>query len=367
MSDTNPAQERARKRIDASTRRKRPRPEVPDVLTEVMDDPEEFGPEDLSPETAPAPRRVRGDRVEIGAESHASSSHRAETPAPASRAQSANLSARRAASSESSGPGSPTAGRSLAMATGLPDLSRQITSTDLIMPKVKISQGLSKTNMVFAQSRGKEGVGMGSWYHTTTNRNLGETLYFIPVDMRKSRSLFEQGKGLVCRSFDLVHGEGDPGILCEGTLEELNTVPSGERGCSYRLWTQGADGRRVPPPCQETYNFPGLIVIDPENPEETELLTAMLQLRSTGTGAAKAINTNVQSYGGGVWHSVVVEIAIESQHNTRGPFFVPVVEYYASTDDPGWEKVAARAARFGRQMGRSDLRASIETDPETDI
>jgi hypothetical protein len=278
-----------------------------------------------------------------------------------SLAQSANLSALRAAGKLIT---RQTNDRSRSLALPQVDLTRQIDTGDLIMPKIRISQAMSQVNTIYAQSRGKEGVVQGNWYHTTTGKDLGETLYFVPVDMRKSRSMFEQGRGLVCRSFDMLVGEGDPGIMCEGTIEEINTVPEDERGCALRLWNRDGD-RNIPPKCGVTYNYVGFAITDIENPEKSQLLQGMLQFRSTAVAAARALNTAVMNFGEGIWHNVVVEIASNPKTNTRGTFFVPGVEFLCGTDAPGFESVARKAASLARSVGKADLRASIETDPES--
>lgn len=289
-----------------------------------------------------------------------------ETPSAGSSADYANLSRRRgfrAALPQAGGTGSSSGGGPLSLPDE--DLTRQIGLGDLVVPKVRISQAMSKTNMLYAQTKGREGIGMGSWYHTTTNRNLGEVIYFVPVDMRKSRARFVQGQGLVCRSFDMLQGEGDPGIPCEGTLQERQTLPEDERGCAFRLWNRTDQGNQ-PPPCGMTYNYPGLVIIDIDAPDQTEVLQAMLQLRSTATNAAKIINTGVLSYADSIWHNAIFEIRIESKTNTKGTFFFPVAEYYDSTEAPEFAKIHRRASAFARQMGGANLRSSIEADSEID-
>jgi hypothetical protein len=251
-------------------------------------------------------------------------------------------------------------GRGGAIALPMEDLTRKIDSSDIVIPKLRLSQAMSKTNTIFATSRGSEGVGMGNWCVSSQNKNLGDTVYFIPVDMRKSRALFVQGQGLMCRSFDLLNGEGDPGGPCEGTYEERLTIPAQHRGCPLRLWNDS-----TPPKCGVTYNFPGYLVEDPENPDKGKVTQVILQLRSASTQAAKAINTVVMNEGLGVWQSVIIELGVDTKTNTKGTFFVPVVDFYRSTDDPACTRVRRRADAMARQLGAAaPLRASIEQDDE---
>lgn len=253
-----------------------------------------------------------------------------------------------------------------ALALPMRDMSRELGAGDMVIPKLKLAQGLSSVSKLYASSRGKEGIPAGVWYYTTGNRDLGETVYFIPCDMRKSRSVFTQGQGVTCRSFDLIHGEGDPGTLCEGTAEEMGTMPENERGCMLRLWNRTAAGNK-PPTCGLNYNYTGLIVTDPEHPESSDVLQAMLQMRSTHINAAKSINTAVMTFGAGVWSNTIIELTVDSRSNTKGEFFVPVADFYDTADSArGWEKIARKASAFARQLGAADLRATMEHDPDAE-
>ena len=239
------------------------------------------------------------------------------------------------------------------------DLTRKIDVGDLVIPKLRLSQAMSKTNTVFTTSKGSQGVQQGNWYHTATGENLGETVFFIPVDMRKSRAMFVQGQGLMCRSFDLLNGEGDPGGPCEGTYEERLTIPEAQRGCPLRLWADN-----LPPKCGVTYNYPGLIIRESEieNPAEAKPLQAILQLRSSATNVAKQINTMMGNEGGGIWSNMILELGVEVKTNPRGTFYNPTVDFYDTTDAEGFERIARRAASMARTMGNQNLRSSLEDD-----
>jgi hypothetical protein len=127
---------------------------------------------------------------------------------------------------------------SAALALPMVDKSREITSRDVIIPRLMIAQSMSKVV--------QEGiVPLGHWYHNSRNRDLGTSVTAILVDCQKTRSYYVTGAGLMCRSFDFVQGEGNPGVLCEGTVQEQSTLATKDRGCSLRLgWT---DARRRRP------------------------------------------------------------------------------------------------------------------------
>lgn len=263
------------------------------------------------------------------------------------------------------GPATPTAPvvqrANVGGAIALPqvDLTREITAADMVIPKLRISQAMSKTNTLFQTSKGKDGVQQGNWYHSQTGENLGEIVYFIPVDMRKSRAFFQQGQGLMCRSFDLLNGEGDPGGPCEGSYEERLTIPAAHRGCPLRLWND-----KTPPKCGLTYNFVGLIIrqSEIENPAKAKPLQGIMQLRSTATGSAKQMVTVMSNEGSGVWTNLVVELGIEVKTNPKGIFYVPTAEFYDTTDAPGFERIRRRAEAMSRQLGNQNTRTLAEDD-----
>lgn len=306
-------------------------PEAEAVVVDPEDVDEAFGPEDVDPM----------DSVAGGLRNAANS---AQVSQPTSQA-SAPV---RAASVQGG-----------AIALPMPDLSRQLNPTDFVMPKLRISQAMSKVNTTHATSRGAQGVQQGEWYNSQNGEKYGEIVYFIPVDCRKSRSMFISGEGLVCRSFDLVQGEGNPGILCEGTPEEMRTVPAAQRGCMLRHWNNET---KTPPACGVTFNYAGLIVSDPENPDEAKITQVMLQLRSKATQAAKAINTFVYNNGGGVWHNVILELKAVSETNIKGTFYVPEVDLFDTTDAPEFSRLRRRAASVARAMGNRDIRQDLEGD-----
>lgn len=248
----------------------------------------------------------------------------------------------------------PQAPQGGALAVRGPDLTRQITQQDTVIPRLKICQAMSKVNT-------DKQVSMGEWYRSPQNKSLGETILVAIADMFKSRSYFEQGQGVLCRSFDLIKGEGDPGIACEGSQEEMDdpTISADERGCPLRLWTEEGD-RRIPPPCGIAYNYP-LLILDPEDPSEGPTKTAMLSLRSTATKIAKQINTIILDNEGD-WSTVVLELGVTSTSNTKGTFYVPTVEFHSMNAGLSLRK----ARKFATQMNANAVRSTLEADSDRD-
>jgi hypothetical protein len=119
--------------------------------------------------------------------------------------------------------------------------------SDIVVPRVKVLQAMS------AEVTDVEGAKVGDFYNTLTNELYGARLAFVPLMPFKQRILLvraerrdrieaalgaeiSEGDGLKCRSFDMVHGQGEPGILCEQ--------------CPLSVWVGN-----VPPLCTETYNL----------------------------------------------------------------------------------------------------------------
>jgi hypothetical protein len=249
-----------------------------------------------------------------------------------------------------------------AMALPRRDLSRELDQRDMVMPKLKISQAMSAVNTAHATSGGSTGVQQGNWYVSTSGKNLGKTVYIVPIDMRKSRSLFVTGHGVMCRSFDMVQGEGDPGGLCEGTEEQMYERTEKDRGCPLRLWQRDEEtGRNIPPKCGVSYNYP-VLILDPEDMQGGRTQPALLSLRSTAAATAKQINTIVTegNLADPVWHEVILKLTVEPKSNTRGTFFVPTVEYVDATEEGS--PTDQQAQKMAKSITQSVMRASIERD-----
>lgn len=240
------------------------------------------------------------------------------------------------------------------------DPTRTIEANDQIMAKLKLSQAMSKVNT-------EDIVRQGNWYHSTLSENLGKAVRIIPVDMTKSRSYFVQGQGVMCRSFDMRQGEGDPGLPCEGTDEERATVPESQRGCPLRLWgdRDPETKKSSPPKCGINYNYP-VLILDSDDPENGPAKRALLTLRSMGAKVAKAINSIVAD-ADVRWHDVVLELGVEQMTNARGTFYVPTVKFIGYAKTQVSPEIQERARRFAASVNSAAIRATIEsTSPDED-
>jgi hypothetical protein len=229
------------------------------------------------------------------------------------------------------------------------DLSTRITQDDIVVPLLKLSQAMSETNRNFSRSAGEQGAAQGNWFVSLTNRNLGQHVYFVPVKMYRRRSYFVSGEGLLCKSNDMLQGEGDPGILCDGTREERERLPERERGCELRLWNG-----KTRPKCGITYNFPGYVILDIEHPEGKNLIQVLLQMRQTHSPRAKQLITMVQTEAEGIWRNAIFELGVEEQTNDLGTWYVPTVAFFDTTDLPEFARLRRQADRVARQLGVVD-------------
>lgn len=240
------------------------------------------------------------------------------------------------------------------MALPVADPTRQIDPADIVMPKLRLSQAMSKVNA-------DDVVRQGNYYHSTLNDNLGKSVKVIVVDMRKSRSYFQTGQGVLCRSFDLRQGEGDPGLLCEGTEEEMAELPASQRGCPLRLWGErDASGRSTPPACGINYNYP-LLLLDADDPKNGLTRRALFQIRGTATAVARQINSIVTE-NDLRWHEAVFELGVEQKSNPKGTFFVPTVKFLGYAKDLVSPAIQDRARAFATQVNAAAIRASVEDD-----
>lgn len=188
---------------------------------------------------------------------------------------------------------------------------------DIKLPRIKLLQAQSGE---VADSLGS----VGDFYNTLTNENYGPTLGFLPILPFKQRimlvreerkeeidaalvaaelpPLADDAKGLVCRSFDMIRGNGDPGVLCGGDVAE------GIPPCPLAVW----DGRK-PPFCSETYNVAAVT-------EDGSLIVLSFSKSSASVG--KQLFSIIRMGGR---QAKMFELASRSERGARGNYQVPLV------------------------------------------
>jgi len=307
-STTNDTTGAYRSRIDAKNKAAQPVAEPEDI----------FGPEDIS----------GADAADNGDTTASTIGHQAATAA------------REGAERRQNGPTAMTQADGASLATA-GDRTRTLSQSDMVMPRLALSQAMSKVNS-------NDIVRQGNFYHTMRNENLGPEVFIVPLDMQKSLSFFITGEGVSCRSYDLIQGVGDPGIRCDD--------------CSLKEWGR-EDGRNIPPKCQLAYNYPVLVLRAVE--EDGELvpdwdarpLTALWTARGTAVQAAKAINSNKTSMFE-EWFESFYILSAKKQSNLKGTFYVPSVEHGGETEGD----VLALARKMASRITPATIQATLDQE-----
>lgn len=186
------------------------------------------------------------------------------------------------------------------------DLSEEFDSRDVALPRVKLAQPISKVVV-------DDVVRSGHWYYSVDNTDLGPMLRFVPLKAFKHRTFFLDN-GLACRSTDMVHGIGDPGIECAK--------------CSLKDWPEqrGSGG----PQCRENYNFPSVILPN-EGDDEEFFRMGLITLTSTSTAAARTLLGMAFQRGAQrdplAWAEHIYTLTAIKRQNARGIFYVASIAY----------------------------------------
>ncbi len=219
---------------------------------------------------------------------------------------------------------------------------------DLKMPRLSLCQSMTPQRQ---RDNPKHIAGLteGEFFNTLTGTRFGEKLKFVPLLWYKSRILFlpiDEGGGLLCRSEDARHGEGDPGGVCQT--------------CPKSMFLKSADGKRRPPECNLFHNYAALILPEQGLPRIDSLV--MISFKSTGLDAATDLNSLMNMRGAKAAFAGVYELSSSSDTNPAGQsYYVPVVK------NAGWVseelfRIAAdayNAVRDLKTMGK------LEVDPVT--
>lgn len=198
--------------------------------------------------------------------------------------------------------------------TGISFGSSNLDAEDFIPPRVKIVQAMSDER--------SQGVEEGSFYNTLTSEDYGPELTFIPISTFKNRILLvrterrkEMNKalktaghreigndveGLACRSLDMQHGRGTPGIACSE--------------CPLSQWS-GDDGN-TPPLCSETYNVTAIS-------DAGDLI--ILGFSKSSAKIGKRMFSMMRLSAGAPWSAQYLATTRE-ESGKQGRYFVPIIK-----------------------------------------
>jgi hypothetical protein len=227
--------------------------------------------------------------------------------------------------------------------------SQDVDASNLILPRVKITQAMSgeRTNGLSEA---------GSFFNTLTNESYGSSLRFIPVHPFMNRVLlvrdqrrtdaenllgvpFSEGDGLKCKSLDMVHGVGEPGIACAE--------------CPLSQWREG----RQPPICSEVYNLGALT-------EDGDFI--ILQFQRSSAKAGKQLFSMLRFAGPTAlpWSHFYSAATHEETIKGKGTFAVPVVTKTRDLAPPELGSVAQWWHRQLAGIGPIDVTPTDDDEPD---
>lgn len=212
------------------------------------------------------------------------------------------------------------------------DLSRTLTVKDFKLPRLKLLQGMSKECR-----RETDPLPQGQWFLEGNRDGLGNEVVIIPLFQFLHRSMMIPGQGPVCRSYDMIQGQGDPGILCAE--------------CTFKDWPK--DRKQGGPPCNEYYNYPVLAMDDDDDPQ-----LGLLTLGRTSADAAKLLNGFWASSLGNEWYTTTYRLGRESKSNQKGTFFVATVYREGKTKG----ELLDHAKQMVQTIDATAVRRAIEQD-----
>lgn len=201
---------------------------------------------------------------------------------------------------------------------------------DFIPPRVKVVQQMSKEAVdKIADS--------GDLINTLTGEVYGPTLRIQPIlpfmqrvflVRKEKRAAAEEalgdqlpeGDGLMCRSIDMIHGRGFPGIECEA--------------CPLSKWDEVS---RKPPLCTETYNVAA-------STELGELV--ILSFAKSSAKIGKRVFSMLRMRPGAPWANFL-DIQTRLDKNDQGSFYVP--EATMAKDRPD-SALLAQALKWAEQL-----------------
>jgi hypothetical protein len=179
---------------------------------------------------------------------------------------------------------------------------------DLAMPRLRLGQGLTPEVV-----RGEAQI--GQWI--LLGHDPVDKVTVVPMRWGKGMVLQEKDDNAVlCSSNDCVNGEGIYGLKSKEN-------PTGRcQGCPMNVWTDGKQGKRVPPKCTQFYTY-GVWSI-------THQAMALMELRKTAVNTAKQINSVIMQRKMG---NFAIELVGDQQTSGKNSFQVPKFRVVPAEDD----------------------------------
>lgn len=212
---------------------------------------------------------------------------------------------------------------------GLEGLDRE----DLTLPRIKLLQAGS-------DEMASSSASPGEWLNTLSGQSYGTQFEFVPISVRKSRTLFAENRDdpPICRSADSFVSIDGHQCLIE---------------CPHNKAWEWING--TPPRCTMGYNYLVIPIVDTS--------PAITTLMKTSFKAGKALNTLLVAARCPAWHFLYEFYSIR-ESNQKGSYFVAAVRKKIENGKPVPTDEAMRktAEAFYRMMktGRISTEESVE-------
>lgn len=168
---------------------------------------------------------------------------------------------------------------------------------EVSMPRLRLAQGLTQEV--------QDGTARpGDW--VLLGQEAAAEVTIIPIMFGRERVRVDDPRAdrpnILCSSPDAVRGVGNPGVDCAR--------------CPFAQWQDNpSTGKREKPACGLIYHYLSYVVKYGE--------VVDLQLKGTGTTAARYVNTMINTRGLGKF---AIQLGSKSEKGPRGPYYVPTAK-----------------------------------------
>jgi hypothetical protein len=243
----------------------------------------------------------------------------------------------------------------LAAIEQMPEFLRQTTQPlgaeemrpkDVLVARFCLAQKMSAATEEQNVSAYIEGLKPGMFYNNVNKRNYGNSVLFVPIKLVLKRAMFgdmEKGGGLLCRSEDAIHGEGEPGGDC--------------KTCEFAKWNEG-----TPSPCNEVLTY-HILAFGERGEQLTPDNWCVWGAKKSAIKAAKALNGYYKMRGPFDLFKGVYKMTSFWDTTQKKPCWVPKVE------NAGWvtdtQYAFAKPWFFSIQnLERAGAIRTLDVDPE---
>lgn len=231
-----------------------------------------------------------------------------------------------------------------------------VDTTDLIVPRIKLLQGISPELTAFDEARA------GHFWHSLASVSMGKEVSFIPIIVRKSYVLWaprNDERGILARSNDAIHWSPPSGSF------KVKPKKAGGREVTWTLAPTVAEsglaefGSEIPgdtnsaPAASLTYN---ILAYFPDFPE---LSPAIILNTRSAVKKARLLISKIDLRGVDIYEQQYKMSSIEE--NAGGEKFL---NYNYVSDGYASDELAPRTKEYYERFAAADFRASDENDEE---